>query len=317
MSPEQIMGRQTELGPATDLYSLGVILFELLTGQVPFFGDLHAVYGQILHAEPPNPSALRPGLDPRLDAVCRKALAKSVAARYASMGEFTQALAELMPHERTPPPPAVPTAAVVSTVQNLPEATLQTGIPTSLDVPSAPPTRLSSGGTEASPTPPPTDVQSPARSPARWRRRRYLIVAGAILAAGAIVLIVLYGQGLIGSRGENEEDPVERIRARVNLHASKDSRQVDTFEGKPRYNYSVWIEAPAEILDRIEKVEYHFDRRLFSPPIPRVGDSQHDGFMTVYVGTGAVDRDMDVVLVFRDGKEVTLKFNVYHAIYGE
>lgn len=313
MSPEQIMGRQAELGPATDVYSLGVILFELLTGQVPFVGDLHAVYGHILHAEPPAPSTLRPGLDSRLDAVCRKALAKSVAERYPSMAEFAEALAELAPHDRTVPLPAGRTAAVPPTVPNLPGDTLQTGIPASPDVQSAPPTRLSSGGTEVSPPPAPTHVQSPSW----WKRRRYLIAAGAVLAVGVIVFFVLHGQGLIGIPGENEVDPVERIRASVSLHASKDGRQVDTFEGKPRYNYSVWIEGPAEILNRIEKVEYHFDRRLFSPPIPRVGDSRHDGFMTVYVGTGAVNRDMDVVLVFRDGKQVTMKFNVYRAIYGE
>jgi serine/threonine protein kinase len=312
MSPEQIMGRQAELGPATDVYSLGVILFELLTGQVPFRGDLHAVYGQILHAEPPVPSAFRPGLDPQLDAVCRKALAKSVPERYPGMAEFAEALAALPPQDRTAPLPAAQSSAIASTVPNLVETPLQTGTPAIPDGQSAPPTRLTSGGTEAVSPVPPASVASPSRRTSR----RYLILTGAVLAVGVLIL-VLSQQGWIGGPGEKEEDPDERIRSSVTLRARRDPRQVDTFRGQPRHNYSVWIEAPAEVLDRIEKVEYHYDPRLFSPPIPRVGDNRRDGFMNVYLGTGAVDRDMDVVLVFRDGKEITLKFNVYRAIHGE
>jgi serine/threonine protein kinase len=307
MSPEQIMGRQAELGPATDVYSLGVILFELLTGQVPFRGDLHAVYGQILHADPPAPSALRPGLDPRLDMVCRKALAKSGADRYTGMAEFAETLAELPPQDRTAPPPAAGSAAVSSTVQNLGASTLQTGTPARPDAQSVPPTRLTSGGTEAI---------SPSSLPLRRTWRRYLLAGGAVLAVG-VILLVLYQQGWIGGPGEKEEDPDERIRSSVTVHAHRDPRQVDTFRGQPRRNYSVWIEGPAEILDRIEKVEYHFDPRQFSPPNPRIGDNRRDGFMHVYVGTGVVDDDMDVVLVFRDGKKITLEFNMHRAIFGK
>jgi serine/threonine protein kinase len=56
MSPEQVVGDPAGLGPATDVYSLGVILYQLLTSVVPFEGPLAAVYGQILHATPVPPS---------------------------------------------------------------------------------------------------------------------------------------------------------------------------------------------------------------------------------------------------------------------
>ena len=92
MAPEQILGDAKVIGPATDIYEMGVILYELLTGHLPFEGPPAAVYGQILHAQTAPPSALRPGLDATLDAVCLKALAKKPAERFASMTAFAEAL---------------------------------------------------------------------------------------------------------------------------------------------------------------------------------------------------------------------------------
>ncbi len=92
MSPEQASGDPSAIGPSCDIYSLGVILFELLTGRVPFRGPLTAVLVQLTHDAPPRPSLLRDDVDPVLEAICLKCLEKQPANRYASMAELAAAL---------------------------------------------------------------------------------------------------------------------------------------------------------------------------------------------------------------------------------
>jgi serine/threonine-protein kinase len=91
MSPEQIEGR-TKLGPASDIYSLGVVLYELLTGRCPFQGTVLNVISQVLHQPPPDPRKLRGDLSPELVAIVQRAMQKDRAARYASMRDFAKAL---------------------------------------------------------------------------------------------------------------------------------------------------------------------------------------------------------------------------------
>jgi serine/threonine protein kinase len=92
MAPEQIRGDANEIGPACDIYALGVILYELLTGGLPFEGSGLAVAGQILTVNPAPPSTIRGDLTPALEAICLKAMAKKIEDRYGSMGELAAAL---------------------------------------------------------------------------------------------------------------------------------------------------------------------------------------------------------------------------------
>lgn len=93
MSPEQIGGFSTSLlGPQTDVYSLGVVLFEMLTRSRPFEGAATELIGQVLHVAPPRPSSRVPHVPRELDAICLKCLAKDAQDRYATAAELREDL---------------------------------------------------------------------------------------------------------------------------------------------------------------------------------------------------------------------------------
>ena len=93
IAPEQVNGSSAGLGPASDIYSLGAILFDLLTGRPPFLGE-HALKVIQQASEKPAPKlrTLVPGLDRDLETICAKCLEREPGARYRSAGALAEDL---------------------------------------------------------------------------------------------------------------------------------------------------------------------------------------------------------------------------------
>ncbi len=93
MSPEQAAGRHNEIGPSTDIYALGTILYECLTGQVPFVSaSVFETMEKIRHDEPVSPRRLQRKIARSLDTICLKCLHKQPAKRYLSAAELADDL---------------------------------------------------------------------------------------------------------------------------------------------------------------------------------------------------------------------------------
>ena len=99
MSPEQIRTLD-EVDHLTDVYAAGVVLYELLTGSVPFDGPTDfAIKEKIIHQSPPPMAMLKPGIDPALEKIVFKAMAKAPKQRHGGCGEFAIAIDRYLKRE--------------------------------------------------------------------------------------------------------------------------------------------------------------------------------------------------------------------------
>jgi beta-lactam-binding protein with PASTA domain len=203
LSPEQAQGHG--VSASSDLYSIGVMLFEMLAGRVPFEGDT-AVSIALQHlSEPPPPlRSIRPDVHPALEAAIMRALAKDPAARYASADEFIEALEAAR-------------AAIASGGDGGQDTAAFGAVPAPAPVP-----------VEAGEEPPPPAAEREAR---RWPWFTAVLLA-AILAGVAIWALTrpdqvrvpgVVGQGLVSAR-----ETLERAGFDVNVERVVDAAPADT-----------------------------------------------------------------------------------------
>jgi len=112
MSPEQALG--LDLDARTDLFSFGVVLYEMATGKLPFKGNTAAaIVDSILHHDPVPPSRVNPSLPAELDAIIEKAMERKTERRYQSARELADELKEIKRKRRSSETAAVPLAEVI------------------------------------------------------------------------------------------------------------------------------------------------------------------------------------------------------------
>jgi len=117
MSPEQL--QETTLSHQTDIFSLGVVMYQLLTGSLPFKStNNYSMVYQIINVDPPSASVLRPDSPATVDMIVKRALEKDIAKRFQTWEEFAQALADTF-NNLQKPEEIVPETEKFSVLRNL------------------------------------------------------------------------------------------------------------------------------------------------------------------------------------------------------
>ena len=231
LSPEQAQGRPVT--EESDLYSIGVVLFELLTGRAPFEGDSPvAVALQHVNRQPPSPRELQPSVPPELEAVVLKALAKDPTHRYRDADSFIKALEGVEARLQEGP------VDTESTARFAPVG-MVAAPPRPAPPPAAPPPPAVDGDGAA---PPPPAVGEPPEEEGRRRRNPWLLV-GALAAAAAIALgaFLLFGSGeevvvppVVGQTLDQAQERLDRAGLGVEVKRRTDQAPRDfVFEQSP------------------------------------------------------------------------------------
>ncbi len=197
MAPEQASGGATVDGRA-DIYAMGVMLFELLTGRLPFDGDGGwAILFRKREEDAPAILAVRPDLDARLAAVVDGCLRRDPAARPQTAGELAAALDALLPADARPPAPLKRKgAAAQGAVKGAPAKGAAAQTPSNPPLP--PPGKRTDPSTPDN-RPPPVDTR---QSPRRW------LGGAAVVLLLALASFFLFGRGGGGGGSEPTAAPV-------------------------------------------------------------------------------------------------------------
>ncbi|WP_169977872.1 serine/threonine-protein kinase [Tautonia rosea] len=182
MAPEVAAGINGDVPPASDQYSLAVVLFELLCGRRPFQGPSHVVIYRKLEEPPPSPRQFHPDLSPTLDAICLRALSRKPEDRFPTIGEFAMALRSWLDSGDDPPKATEPNRwfSASSSSRHAPVTAFQDPEPRD------PPAPL--------PKPEPSRRRTlPTLSPALWTALVTLGIWGLIILGVVLIMLALSG----------------------------------------------------------------------------------------------------------------------------
>ena len=240
MAPEQIQGIKEQIGPATDLYALGVILYELLTGQTPFTADTpFAVMLKHVSDPVPLPQTINPDLPLKLETVLLKALAKQPTDRYQSAVSLTTAVEEALAGYTTDLPQSPQSASLVNHATTADPASATTMVdPTPLisspTSPSAMPSPVPPLAAPSVPTPAmlePTIMAAVPRS-----RRKWVWGVGMLALISVVVIAVLALAGVFvaepppsGTITFTADGDVYRVAAEPNAQPENISSRLNAF----------------------------------------------------------------------------------------
>lgn len=231
MSPEQVQGGAID--ERTDLFSVGVILFEMLAGYKPFQGDsVITITYNIVHTEPHSP----PSIPAPLEWVIRKALRKNPSERFSSAEEMKQAILNALEQLKAPPviatPMAPPPYTVPAPVGGYPQPTHvpapsypypAPSAPTQIPAPYPTPSPTSTAPAPYLPPPPPKPVLSPAT-------RQFLgTLLGVMLIGGAILGVVILG--VFSATRAYQEYQLQQIDEKIAARA----KEAEKLYGQGRY----------------------------------------------------------------------------------
>jgi len=264
MSPEQCEGR-AEIDHRADIYALGVILFEMVTGLVPFAGEVAAdILIHHVKTAPPRGRSIVPELPAAVDAILSRTLAKDPALRFQTMAEFREALLDLEHHAAPSLWEQALTLRGRSTTQ---EGTSELALTPPLGY------RELAPGVKVSPRPSPLTATSGARShqaslptlapkPPHWRR-------AVLLAAGAVVVALVVG---VKYRLQAMR-VLEGVAVGVPAHGRPPARIRLTFDSEPRGATVIRADGRVvgvtpvvtEVPPDMSRTEYVFQKQGFAP----------------------------------------------------